>query len=76
MHRASKLAPIARVAVLSAVAAVAFPGDAFAADALYYKQENGAIIFTNVKGVGLRPLPGFSGRHRAIDQGLWRNRGQ
>ncbi len=64
MHGASRLASIARVAVLSAVAAVAFPGDGFAGDALYYKQENGTIVFTNVAGTGLRPVPGFSGRQR------------
>ena len=64
MHEASRLVSVARVAVLSVLAAVAFPGDGFAGDALYYKQENGAIVFTNVGGAGLQPVPGFSGRHR------------
>ena len=64
MHGTSRLAPIVRLAVFSAAAAVAFPGAGFAADALYYKQENGAIVFTNVGGAGLRPVPGFSVRHR------------
>lgn len=64
MHGASRLALIVRAAVLSAMAAVFFPGNGFAGDALYYKQENGTIVFTNIGGVGLQPLPGFSGRHR------------
>ena len=64
MHGASRLVSVARVAVLSVLAAVAFPGDGFAGDALYYKHENGAIVFTNVGGAGLQPVPGFSGRHR------------
>ena len=64
MHGAIRLAPIARVAVFSAVAAIAFSGVGLAADALYYKQEDGAIVFTNIRGAGLRPVPGFSGRHR------------
>ena len=66
MHAALRPTAIARVALLSAVTAIAFVGDGLAADALYYKEENGAIVFTNVRGTGLRPLPGFSGRQQVI----------
>lgn len=64
MHAAPKPRVIARLAVVSAVVAMAFPGLGFAADALFYKQEDGAIVFTNVRGAGLRPVPGFSGRQQ------------
>ena len=66
MHAALRPMAIARVAVLSAVAAIAFAGAGFAEDALFYKQEHGAIVFTNVRGADLEPLPGFSGRRQLI----------
>ena len=44
--------------------AVLAAAPAFAGDALFYKEENGAIVFTNVEQSGLRPVPGFSARHR------------
>lgn len=66
MHAALRPTAIRRLAVLSAVTAIAFSGAGFAGDALYYKEEDGAIVFTNVRESGSRPLPGFSGRQRVF----------
>jgi soluble lytic murein transglycosylase-like protein len=51
-----------RLGLTLAAALAAAP--AFAGDALFYKEENGAIVFTNVEQRGVRPVPGFSARHR------------
>lgn len=66
MHAASRLSVICRLALVAAVTSIAFSGAGFAGDALYYKEENGAIVFTNVRGNGLQPVPGFSGRRPVI----------
>jgi len=64
MHASVKRNSMLRIAVLSAVLAVVLPGSGLAGDALYYKQEDGAIVITNIREAGLRPLPGFSGRRQ------------
>ncbi|NIM01267.1 MAG: transglycosylase SLT domain-containing protein [Acidobacteria bacterium] len=61
MHGARRRSGLLTIAPL-AILAVLFPPRARAGDALYYKEEGGAIVFTNVRGSGLQPLPGFSGR--------------
>ncbi len=66
MHAAIRPRVIARATVLSALTAIAFAGAGFAQDALYYKHEDGAIVFTNVGGADLQPLPGFSGHRQVI----------
>ncbi len=66
MHAA--LGPMAstRMAVVSAITAIVFSGVGFAGDTLYYKHEDGAIVFTNIRQSGLRPVPGFSGRRHVV----------
>jgi soluble lytic murein transglycosylase-like protein len=53
---------ILRSAALPAVLGVAVASSLHAGDALYYKEENGSIVFTNVGGDGLRRVPGFTTR--------------
>jgi len=62
MHGESRI--VLGAAVLVTVLCAASSSTLLAADALYYKKEKGAIVFTNVAGKGLQPVPGFAPRHR------------
>lgn len=62
MHGARTRSSPVRIVLQTAVLGLFLVGPGFAGDALFYREENGAIVFTNVRGSGLRPVPGFSGR--------------
>jgi len=64
MHAALRPTSGVSRALLWAVVGIVSAGVGSAADTLYYKQENGAIVFTNVRQTGLKPVPGFSSRQR------------
>jgi soluble lytic murein transglycosylase-like protein len=53
-------------AVLSAVLGALITSSLQAGDALYYKEENGSIVFTNVGAAGLRRVPGFAARPNVL----------
>ena len=46
--------------------ACVFAPNAEAGDGLYYKEVDGAIVFTNVQEKGLTIVPGFAPRHRFV----------
>ncbi len=54
----------ARPILVATFVVALFAADSLDAETLYYKQEGGTIVFTNVRGDGLRPVPGFSGRRQ------------
>lgn len=69
MHAALGPRIILRIAVVAVLGGLLLTGPGFAGDALFYKQKDGAIVFTNVRETGLQPVPGFSGRQRIVATG-------
>lgn len=53
-------------AIGSALLVCAFVPPAQAGDGLYYKEIDGAIVFTNVQQKGLKIVPGFAPRHSFV----------
>ena len=57
---------ICRAAILVIVVGLALGPAVLAGDELFYSEENGTIVFTNMAQKGFRPVPGFGTRHRVV----------